>query len=238
LNTKFFIGCVEDRKDPLYLGRCRVRIVSIHTDNKIELPTKDLPWAYPIAPIHSAGMNGIGSAPVGPVEGTWVLCFFNDDAYQQPFMIGSMGGVPLSQGKVTADELTKFIYQGEATAETNKTGISTGSGGVLTDSSGTPVSSGSSDSEKHLGSMSKEQTDKLKEAIGKKESGGDYTKVNSLGYLGKYQFGSSALQDLGYVKKGTSSKSSVLSEQKRIFLDHKKLKNPRWILTCESIIIE
>jgi hypothetical protein len=38
------------------------------------------------------------------------------------------------------------------------------------------------------------------------ESGGKYDVVNSLGYLGKYQFGAMALQDMGLVKKGTTQK--------------------------------
>lgn len=44
------------------------------------------------------------------------------------------------------------------------------------------------------------------EKIGEKESGGKYNAVNTLGYLGKYQFGAMALQDMGLVKKGTSLK--------------------------------
>lgn len=38
--------------------------------------------------------------------------------------------------------------------------------------------------------------------IAKKESGGNYAAVNTLGYLGKYQFGAMALEDMGLVKKG------------------------------------
>jgi len=33
-------GVVEDRKDPLFLGRCRVRILGWHTADKSELPTE------------------------------------------------------------------------------------------------------------------------------------------------------------------------------------------------------
>ena len=41
----WYTGVVEDRQDPQYLGRVRVRCIGIHTDDKIELPTADLPWA-------------------------------------------------------------------------------------------------------------------------------------------------------------------------------------------------
>lgn len=36
--------------------------------------------------------------------------------------------------------------------------------------------------------------------LGQRESSGDYKIVNTLGYLGKYQFGEAALVDLGYYK--------------------------------------
>ena len=91
-------GVVEDRIDPLKLGRCRVRILGYHTDNKIDgvgIPTDELPWATPSQPITSAAMNGIGTTPLGPVEGTWVFGFFRDgkDA-QEPVMTGTFGGIP------------------------------------------------------------------------------------------------------------------------------------------------
>ena len=90
----FWTGVVENRFDPLKLGRCQVRVFGLHTADKADLLTEDLPWAYPILPITSAGMSGIGHAPIGPVEGTWLLIIFRDKENQQPLMLGSMGGVP------------------------------------------------------------------------------------------------------------------------------------------------
>lgn len=90
----FYTGCVENRLDPYKLGRCQVRILGLHTENKIDLPTDDLPWAYPVQPITSAGISGIGHAPVGPVEGSWVVIVFVDDDKQQPMMLGTIGGIP------------------------------------------------------------------------------------------------------------------------------------------------
>lgn len=107
---KFYSGCVEDRNDPLKMGRCKVRIVGLHTESKVSLPTQDLPWAYPITPITSAGTSGIGTAPLGPVEGTWVLITFMDPDEQMPMMLGTMLGAyqtpqALSTGKFTIDEV-------------------------------------------------------------------------------------------------------------------------------------
>ena len=91
-------GVVEDRVDPLKLGRCRVRVLGYHTDNKIDgvgIPTDELPWATPSQPITSAAMNGIGTTPMGPVEGTWVFGFFRDGKNaQEPVMMGTFGGIP------------------------------------------------------------------------------------------------------------------------------------------------
>ena len=93
-------GVVEDRKDPLFLGRCRVRILGWHTANKSELPTKDLPWAYPIMPITSASQTGVGEAPVGPVDGTWVMGYYRDgELAQEPVMIGTVPGIPENYAK-------------------------------------------------------------------------------------------------------------------------------------------
>ena len=104
-------GVVEDRNDPLKLGRCRVRIAAFHTNKQTDLPTNALPWAHPIQPITSAAMGGVGTSPIGPVEGTWVVGFFRDGANaQEPVMFGTLGGFPemsgdLHQGAAFGDPL-------------------------------------------------------------------------------------------------------------------------------------
>lgn len=89
-----YTGVVESRNDPLKLGRCQVRIVGLHSHDKNLLKTEDLPWAYPLQPITSAGISGIGQSPLGPVEGSWVCIIFRDEDQQQPIMIGTIGGIP------------------------------------------------------------------------------------------------------------------------------------------------
>ena len=97
----FFIGVVEDRKDPMMLGRCKVRILGWHTSDKSELPTNMLPWAQVVMPITSASQTGVGQAPVGPVEGTWVMGFYRDgELAQEPVMTGTLPGVPENYAKL------------------------------------------------------------------------------------------------------------------------------------------
>lgn len=69
------------------------------------------------------------------------------------------------------------------------------------------------------------KTDSLQETIAKRESGGDYTTKNRLGYLGAYQFGKPALEDLGYWKKGTgwTGKNGINSEED--FLESKEVQD-------------
>ena len=99
---QFYIGVVEDRADPLMLGRCKVRVVGLHTHDKIVLPTQDLPWAMLMQPATSAGVSGIGQAPVGPVEGTTVIVIFHDyPENQQPIIIGALGGIPQGEPVIT-----------------------------------------------------------------------------------------------------------------------------------------
>lgn len=90
----FYYGIVENRNDPLKLGRCQVRVVGLHTHDKNLLPTSELPWATPMQPVVSAAMNGIGYTPIGPVEGTSVVVIFADEELQQPIVIGTLGGIP------------------------------------------------------------------------------------------------------------------------------------------------
>ena len=105
----WFVGVVEDRNDPKFLGRVRVRCLGLHTDNLEKLPTADLPWAHPMNPITSATISGVGQTPLGPVEGTWVVGFFSDGGEAQtPIIMGTLPGVPsyLSADNMDGDRQT------------------------------------------------------------------------------------------------------------------------------------
>jgi phage baseplate assembly protein gpV len=101
-------GVVEDRLDPLKIGRCRVRILGFHTENKNKIPTNDLPWAYPATPITSEP----NSTPTGPREGTWVMGFFRDGKNaQEPVMTHQ-----IDSGMVTENVPSKGFNDPETNA--------------------------------------------------------------------------------------------------------------------------
>jgi len=89
----WFTGVVEDREDPLEMGRVRVRIFGIHTDDTTKIGTADLPWANVMMPVNSASISGVGITPTGLVEGSWVVGFFADgENGQDPIIMGSLPG--------------------------------------------------------------------------------------------------------------------------------------------------
>ena len=91
----WFVGVVESRNDPAKLGRVQVRCLGYHTEDLIELPTKDLPWAHVMHPVTDPSMQGLGSSPTFLVEGSWVVGFFRDaNEKQQPIIMGSLPGYP------------------------------------------------------------------------------------------------------------------------------------------------
>ena len=94
----WWYGVVEDRNDPLFLGRLKVRCIGWHTDDKTPgkgIPTEDLPWADVINPITSASISGLGTSPTGIVPGTHVFGFFRDgEEGQEPVVLGTSGGIP------------------------------------------------------------------------------------------------------------------------------------------------
>lgn len=88
----FYIGIVENNKDPMKMGRLQVRIYGLHTFNRTEnedsyLDTEDLPWAMPIFPISNSCTNGISDFS-NIVNGTKVVVCFMDSYNQNPFYLG------------------------------------------------------------------------------------------------------------------------------------------------------
>ena len=97
--NQLYYGIVEDRHDPLKLGRCKVRVAGLHTHDITVLPTKDLPWAIVIQPVQS------GNDIAAPKEGTEVAVFFADYPDNQiPVVLGIVPTIP-QQKAVWIDQL-------------------------------------------------------------------------------------------------------------------------------------
>lgn len=100
----WWFGTVEDVDDPLQVGRCRVRILGYHTDNKQRIPTNTLPWAYPMMPVNTPQK----SVPAGLEVGTWVLGFFQDgENAQQPVILGATNYGYISEDEVNTHQLAR-----------------------------------------------------------------------------------------------------------------------------------
>ena len=101
----WFVGVVENRNDPAKLGRVQVRCLGYHTEDLVDIPSEDLPWAHVMHPVTDPAMQGLGNSPTFLVEGSWVVGFFRDaNEKQQPVIIGSLPGVPQKK----ADKTTGF----------------------------------------------------------------------------------------------------------------------------------
>ena len=89
-NTRWFVGDVKSVSDPLELGRIQVRVHGIHSDNQIDIPDANLPWAQTVVPITEGGTKGIGNN-LGIKVGALVFGIFLDGMDSQlPLVLGSM----------------------------------------------------------------------------------------------------------------------------------------------------
>jgi phage baseplate assembly protein gpV len=90
----WWTGVVENRMDPLKLGRCQVRIFGWHTENLQLIPSSELPWALPSIPTNTAQINKT------PKEGDYVFGFFFDsESGQFPCIMGIIPGIPVEEPK-------------------------------------------------------------------------------------------------------------------------------------------
>lgn len=87
-NFTWFIGEVEDRNDPLRLGRVRVRCFGWHSSDKELQPSNQLPWANTVQPV-----TGPATSSSGLTKGVWVFGFFLDGTKaQRPMILGHIPG--------------------------------------------------------------------------------------------------------------------------------------------------
>lgn len=88
--TRWFTGEVKSISDPLQVGRIQVRIHGIHSDDTVDIPDENLPYAQVVAPITEGGTNGLGN-PLGIQVGAVVFGIFLDGQNSQlPLILGSL----------------------------------------------------------------------------------------------------------------------------------------------------
>lgn len=94
LSMRWFEGVVENRIDPLTLGRVQVRVYGIHTDNLADIPSDELHWMQIMLPVTSGSNSGVSESPQ-LLEGTHVIGYFRDgDMCQDGLIIGTTNGIP------------------------------------------------------------------------------------------------------------------------------------------------
>lgn len=85
---QWWIGVVENRHDPLGLGRCQIRALGVHSEHLYDIPSEDLPWALPM---HSVNNQSFST----PKEGDYVFGFYLDGRFaQSPIIMGILPGIP------------------------------------------------------------------------------------------------------------------------------------------------
>jgi len=98
---KWWTGIVEDRNDPLFLNRVRVRIYGAHSWDKQKVATPDLPWSQVMMPTTSPSLSGLGKTTHGLVEGSTVMGFYRDGSdMQDTVVMGSFIGTPQTFSRI------------------------------------------------------------------------------------------------------------------------------------------
>lgn len=120
-------GIVESVFDPLKVGRVKVRIFGLHTDDKNLISTDDLPWAQVLKPTDSASVSGIGTSGSFMVAGSWVVVDFLDKEQQYPIVMGTIQGIPKDPFSSDAQDEQQTVFSGDISPS------------IVTDSSGNPI---------------------------------------------------------------------------------------------------
>tara|TARA_B100000963_G_C22631379_1_gene675096 strand:- start:739 stop:1944 length:1206 start_codon:yes stop_codon:yes gene_type:complete len=88
---KYCYGVVEDRADPLKIGRVRVRVRGYHTEDKTKIATPDLPWSHVLMPVTSGALGFASNHAL--TEGTEVFGMFRDGDMQDFVVMGIQQGI-------------------------------------------------------------------------------------------------------------------------------------------------
>ncbi len=90
----WWVGRVEDVRDPDKMGRARVRVYGYHSDNSGDIPSDHLMWASVVVPPTGAGVSGVGTSPALKAGSTVFGFFMDGEDAQVPVIIGAIPGAP------------------------------------------------------------------------------------------------------------------------------------------------
>ena len=136
----------------------------------------------------------------------------------EPYIRGNIGAAIAQQESIISNQRSGLDIEGNPISPALGTTSLNRANDV---SSNVPIAAGKTaptsafitqaDPGKSLGKLSRDELRAYFAQTGFTESSGKYDAENNLGYQGKYQFGRSALIDLGYVKPGTLQTSEALN---------------------------
>lgn len=88
-DPRWFVGVVETPSTADKLGRVRVRVYGLHTNNTADIDTNDLPLAQVMIPGTEEGTSGLGMNAQLEVGAMVFGIFLDGKASQLPFVLGS-----------------------------------------------------------------------------------------------------------------------------------------------------
>ena len=107
--TRWFLGSVVNVKDPMQLGRVRVKVFGVYDD----IDDADLPWAQIVVPVTQGIHEGKGQN-LGILVGTQVFGMFLDGKNSQlPMVIGTVPKEGDTNEKAKANYPSNKVYETE-----------------------------------------------------------------------------------------------------------------------------
>lgn len=97
-------GVVEDNNDPEKIGRVKVRIYSLHTENNEnsdgfeQVGTENIPWAEVLGSTSFGLVGGVGTTSILK-QGTWVWVILENEDPNKPIVIGVIKGINSQSSK-------------------------------------------------------------------------------------------------------------------------------------------
>lgn len=100
-DPRWFVGVVETPSSADSLGRVRVRVYGLHTNNAADIDTYDLPLAQVMIPGTEEGTSGLGMNAQLEVGAMVFGIFLDGKASQLPFVLGSFPRIEIADPAVS-----------------------------------------------------------------------------------------------------------------------------------------